>query len=243
MLVKEKISDDIYIFSKYLENVGITVNSYLVLDDKISLVETGTESFGREVIPELEKIVDLSEISYIFVTHEHLDHIGGLPEIISEAYNAKIVAHELVNVHIAFLGVYGRTHVVTGGESIPIGSRYIRIHYAPVETKGYIYFELLPDNIIFSGDVFGQLSLERHEVISTIDNESLIRNIMDFHAGLRYNTEDIRKYFGELEKRKVNIIAPSHGSVIKDRAEDILRMVLSKRLERKESIWRKIFRF
>ena len=60
MIIKEKISDDIYIFSKYLKNVGITVNSFLILDDKVSLIETGTNSFAREAIPEIEKIIDPS---------------------------------------------------------------------------------------------------------------------------------------------------------------------------------------
>jgi len=46
MIIKEKISDD-NIFSKYLKNVGITVNSFLILDDKVSLIETGTNSFVR----------------------------------------------------------------------------------------------------------------------------------------------------------------------------------------------------
>lgn len=243
MIIKEKISKDVYIFSKYLKNVGITINSFLILDDQVSLVDTGTNSFAIEVIPELEEIIDLSDLSYIFITHEHLDHLGGLPKIISEAYNARIIAHELVNVHIAFLGIYGKTNVVNGGESIPLGSRYMRIHYAPVETKGNIYFELLPDKIIFSGDVFGQLSLGNYEVITSLDNESLVKNIMDFHHGLRYRVEEIKTYFGELQKKNINMIAPAHGSVIKDRVNEILLSVMShKPIEKRESIWRRIFK-
>ncbi len=87
------------------------------------------------------------------------------------------------------------------------------------------------------------MSLERYEVISSLDERSLINKITDFHDGLKFSQEDIKIYYGELIKKNINIIAPTHGSVITNRANNIVTAVINCKFKgKKESIWRRIFR-
>jgi flavorubredoxin len=197
MVEVHEISDGVYLFSQYLRENKISVASFLVLDEMPTIIETGTPYTAKNFIPEIEKIIPLEKISYIFVTHEHLDHLGGLPEYVSEANNARTVAHENIKAQLGFMGVVGKIVLTKGGEEISIGAKKIQIIHAPIETVGTVIFNLQPDGILFSGDYFGQLSNEEW-TLHTQPQEELLNKITELHQGLGYTQEDIKAYLSPL---------------------------------------------
>jgi glyoxylase-like metal-dependent hydrolase (beta-lactamase superfamily II) len=67
--------------------------AYLVLDDDITLIDTGNPGSGRvimQAVKELGRSAD--EIRHIVVTHSHIDHVGGLPEM-QKHIPAKTIVH------------------------------------------------------------------------------------------------------------------------------------------------------
>lgn len=242
MVEVHEISNGVYLLSLHLRENQISVASFLILDETPTLIETGTMHAAKNFTSEIEKIIPLEKISHIFITHEHLDHMGGLPEYISEAYNAKIVAHRFTKAQLGFMGVVGKTILTEGGETIPIGKRKIEIIHAPIETAGTIIFNLQPDGILFSGDYFGQLTEEKW-TLHTESTEKLLKKIAELHQGLGYTQQDIKTYLSPLRKTPLKTIAPSHGSIIQKDLKQVIEKTLKTNLKptEKSLLWSKIF--
>jgi flavorubredoxin len=227
-----EIADGVYAFSKFLKDNDISVSCFLILDEKPAIIETGTLGLARSFLKHMAELGPLDTTSHIFVTHEHQDHFGGLPEFISEAYNAKVIAHKAITAQLAFSGIVGRNVLVEGGEAIKLGKRSIQIYYTPIETKGNIIFLLEPDGILFTGDYFGQLTKESWSPYPRMPTNVFIHNIIAFHQALGYFQKDFIRYFAPLKKKSLNFIAPSHGSMIRESIPQIFEKVIKAKLRK-----------
>lgn len=74
-------------FHGYTTNRGATYNAYLIIDEKIALIDTVKAPFSRELLERISSIIDPSRIDYIISNHVEMDHSGrsagldgGLPE-------------------------------------------------------------------------------------------------------------------------------------------------------------------
>jgi len=75
----------------YTTNRGSTYNAYLILDEKVTLVDTVLGSFSRELIENIKEIIPLEKIDYIIANHVETDHSGALPEIMKLCPRAKVL--------------------------------------------------------------------------------------------------------------------------------------------------------
>lgn len=91
-----KISPSIYLIQQ-----ASGCNVYLVSNDDLALIDAGT-SGNLEAVEDYMERLDrkIEALSYIFLTHSHLDHISSAPEIADKA-GAKIFAHELDSPYIS----------------------------------------------------------------------------------------------------------------------------------------------
>src|SRR4030042_2029687 len=95
-----KITDSIYwvggidwdlrSFHGYLTQRGSTYNAYLILDEKITLIDTVKYYLVDEMLERISHVVDPSKIDYLISNHVEMDHSGGLPRIKEIAPNATI---------------------------------------------------------------------------------------------------------------------------------------------------------
>ena len=79
-------------FHGYSTNRGTTYNAFLVLADKITLIDTVKEPFKNEMVSRISSIINPGDISYIISNHSEMDHSGCLQEIIDTVNPEKVFA-------------------------------------------------------------------------------------------------------------------------------------------------------
>lgn len=67
-------------FHGYSTPHGSTYNSYLIMDEKITLVDGVKHYLTHEQIERIKSVTDFSKIHYIVVNHVEMDHSGSLPQ-------------------------------------------------------------------------------------------------------------------------------------------------------------------
>ena len=78
-------------FHGYATPHGSTYNSYLIMDEKITLVDGVKSYMSQEMTERVKSVVDFSQISYVVVNHVEMDHSGNIPEIMKLAPQAVII--------------------------------------------------------------------------------------------------------------------------------------------------------
>ena len=73
---------DIKDFHGYSTYKGTTYNSYLILDDKITLFDTVKKPFKNDLLHNIYKVIDPSKIDYLVINHVEPDHSGSIPEMV-----------------------------------------------------------------------------------------------------------------------------------------------------------------
>ena len=74
----------------YSTKRGTTYNSYLIMDEKITLVDTVYGPFADEMLEKIKQITQPEKIDYIIANHVETDHSGALPKLLKLCPKAKI---------------------------------------------------------------------------------------------------------------------------------------------------------
>ncbi len=207
---------DIRNFHGYLTQRGSTYNAYLVIDEKVTLIDTVKEYLTEEMFERIEKIIDPSKIDYIVSNHVEMDHSGAIPAVMEKAPNATIIASPKgVQGLKEHFGDHYNYRAIKDGENISFGERSMTFILTPmIHWPDNMVAYMPEEKLLFSNDSFGQhlASSER------IDHEYPIDVIMEearkYYANivLPYSAQVQKalKLIGELD---VEMIAPSHGII------------------------------
>ena len=68
-------------FHGYSTDLGTTYNAFLIVDEKIALVDTVREGFAGELLENISRVVDPKSIDYVISNHTEMDHSGGLARV------------------------------------------------------------------------------------------------------------------------------------------------------------------
>ncbi|WP_304424803.1 FprA family A-type flavoprotein, partial [uncultured Adlercreutzia sp.] len=121
-------------FHGYTTERGSTYNAYLILDEKITLIDTCKRDFTDELIDRIADIVDPASIDYIVSNHVEMDHSGGLPAMAAIAPNATIITGTPKGV-AGLKAHYGDELNVQGvktGDTLNIGKRTLTFVQTPM---------------------------------------------------------------------------------------------------------------
>jgi len=155
-------------FHGYSTHQGTTYNAYLIMDEKVTLVDTVKGEFADQLIDKIGQIVDPKKIDHVISNHTEMDHSGGLPRVMHKVgeekplYCSKI-GHKNLSRH--FPQKWNYRPVEDGGE-LKIGKRTLTF----METRmlhwpDSMFTYAKEDKILFSSDAFGQhyAGLERFD--------------------------------------------------------------------------------
>lgn len=215
-------------FHGYTTNRGSTYGAYLIIDEKITLIDTVKAPFAKELIERISEIVDPSKIDYLISNHVEMDHSGAIPEVMKSMPNAKIVtiAGSGLKGLIAHYGSDFEYMPVKAGEILNIGKRNLAFVPTPMLHWPDNMVTYCPEEkILFSNDAFGQ-----HYASSTrFDDESDLGEV--YQEARKYYANILMPYASQMqktlpavEKLEIEIIAPSHGVIWRSHIKEIIEL-------------------
>ena len=146
-------------FHGYLTEAGTTYNAYLILDEKVTLIDTVKKEFADQLLANIAEIIDPKKVDYVVSNHTEPDHSGGLPRIMHKIGEGKPlycskVGHKSLPLHYREKWNF---QPVENGSTLNLGRRNLTF----LETRMLHWpdsmFTYCPeDKMLFSSDAFGQ---------------------------------------------------------------------------------------
>jgi len=155
-------------FHGYSTYRGTTYNAYLIVDDKITLIDSVKKEFADELIEKIGKIVDPKKIDYVVSNHTEMDHSGGLARVMHRIGEDKPLFCSKMgykNLRKHFAHKWNYSPVESGGE-LSLGRRTLTfLETRMLHWPDSMFSYLKEDRILFSSDAFGQhyAGLERFD--------------------------------------------------------------------------------
>lgn len=203
---------------EYSTHRGTTYNCYLIVDEKVALVDTVWGPFSQQMIENIKKIIDIKKIDYVIANHAEVDHSGGLPELMKLIPDATVVVSEKGNESIfKHYHENWKFKVVKSGESISLGKNNLVFVAAPMlHWPDSMFTYLTGKNILMPNDAFGMHYASSGRFNDEVDMIEVYQEAIKFYANILTPFSDlvIRK-IEEFKKLNipVDIIAPSHGII------------------------------
>lgn len=216
----------------YSTHRGTTYNSYLVVDDKVTLVDTVYEPFAGEMIDRIREIIDPSKIDYIIANHVETDHSSAIAEVLKLAPKAKIygTARCKAGLQKHYFGNWDFQIVKTGDE-LNVGSRSLRFIEAPMlhwPDSMFTYIE--KDELLMPNDAFGQHLASSFRYDDEVDQHILMEEARKYYANILWPMSSlVIKKIEEIVNMglKIKMIAPSHGIIWRKDPMKIVQAYLS----------------
>ena len=210
-----------------IEREGVSYNAYLINDEKKAIIDLSKAFKTDEFFDHIAEIVDLSEIDYVVINHMEPDHTGVLRTLRKIAPDAIILGSAKTKAMLeSFYGVTENVRVVEDGETLSLGRRTLQFFSTPfVHWPETMMTYETTHRILFSCDAFGGYGALRGAIF---DDEC--KNL-DFYQkeALRYYVNIVAKFskpvlkaIEKLADVPVEIIAPSHGLIWRERPERIV---------------------
>ncbi len=191
---------------------GTSYNAYLIMDEKVALVDTAEPYKWEELKRNIEEM-GIEKIDYIISNHAEQDHSGCLPFLLEEFPEAKIVTNEKCKqfemdlLHIP----EEKFMVVKEGDVLSLGNKTLEFIMTPwVHWPETMSTYLREDKIMFTCDFFGSHVATSHAFARDYDRI--------YHEAKRYYAEImmpfrsfIERNIKKIESKEIKIIAPSHG--------------------------------
>ena len=222
-----KISDNVYWvgavdwdirnFHGYSTDRGTTYNAYLIMAEKVTLVDAVKAPFREELLARIRSVIEPEKIDYIISNHSEMDHTGCLPAMIDIIKPEKIFASKKgVEALDAHFGLKEITAVDDGGE-IDLGNMKVtcletRLLHWPDSMVSY----LAEDKVLFSQDGFGMHLASNERFDDELDDYVLYHEASKYFANILLLYSHIAgKVIKRIEESgfEIETIAPDHGPV------------------------------
>ncbi len=206
---------------------GVSYNSYLLMDEKVMLVDTVKDLSLDGYLKRLERLLGPDRpIDYLAINHMEPDHSGGVPVLRRMFPNMKIVGNKKTAEFLKHLyGIEDNIHIVNDGDELSLGKRKLRFFLTPMVhwPETMMTYETR-DRILFSGDAFGGFGCLEGGIF---DDQVHIEYFKD--EILRYFSNIVAKYSPMVQKAiqrlgslNVKVIAATHGPIWRTRPEHII---------------------
>lgn len=212
-------------FHGYTTNRGATYGAYLILDEKITLIDTVKSTFSEELLERIRDIVDPAKIDYIIANHVEMDHSGSIPEMMKACPHATIITSGPSGVKglTAHYGAYPY-QAIKGGDTISLGKRTLSFILTPMLHWPDNMVTYCPEEkILFSNDAFGQHFASSQRFDDEVDLPVVMQEAKKYFGNIiMCYGKQAQSAWNIVRELDPDIIAPAHGVIWRSHVKDIL---------------------
>ena len=205
-------------FHGYSTPLGTSYNAFLIVDEKVALVDTVKDSFADQLLANISEIIDPRKIDVVISNHTEMDHSGSLPRIMHRIgedkplYCSKMGAKNLAK-HFSQQWNY---HAVKDGEELSLGRRTLTfLETRMLHWPDNMFTYVKEDKILFSSDAFGQ-HYAGFEKFDDVVGEAIMPHAQKYYANILMlyapQTLKLMDRVADLGL-EFNMICPDHGII------------------------------
>ena len=201
--------------SQYIVPNGVSYNSYLILDEKIAVMDTVDARKTKEWFDNLDKELKGRVPDYLIVSHLEPDHSANI-QLFTEKYKeAKLVLSAKAKVMLPqFFNIEGlneRCIVVKEGEELDLGNHHLKFIMAPMVHWPEVMVEYeTTEKILFSADGFGKFGALSHDEDWACEARRYYFNIVGKYGA------PVQALLKKASTLDIKMICPLHGPILKD---------------------------
>ncbi|MCL3779291.1 FprA family A-type flavoprotein [Prolixibacteraceae bacterium JC049] len=196
---------------------GMAYNSYLIVDEKVALVDTVERNFIDDYLDNIDNILEGRKVDYLIINHMEPDHSGAIRAIVSRYPEITLVGNKKTFPMLSnYYQIKDNTLEVAEGDELKLGNHTLQFYMTPMVhwPETMVTYEV-SNQILFSADAFGSFGALDGGIFDDELN-------LDFYEEemMRYFTNIVGKYcphtqraLKKLEGLSIKMIAATHGPV------------------------------
>lgn len=207
---------DIELFeSQYVVPNGMTYNSYLIMDEKITIMDTADKRRTDEWFAKLDAALDGKTPDYLVVSHMEPDHAANIANVVKKYPAIKVVGNAKTFTYIDQffdIDLSDNKVVVKDGEELNLGSHTLKFVFAPMVHWPEVMMSYeLSEKVLFSADGFGTFgTIDGQEEDWACEARRYYFNIVGKYGA---NVQAVLKKAAALD---IKVICPLHGPVLNE---------------------------
>lgn len=200
--------------AQYTVPNGISYNSYVIIDEKIAIMDSVDAAFTEEWLSNIKKVLGKRDPDFLIVQHMEPDHSANIFNFLKEYPKARVVASaKAFNMMRGFFGTDfpDRQIAVGEGDTLNLGKKTLSFITAPmVHWPEVIMTYDGSEKILFSADGFGKFG-----ALDT--DEDWVDEARRYYIGIvgKYGTQ-VQNLLKKAAKLDIEMICPLHGPVLKE---------------------------
>lgn len=236
MQVAQQIKPDVYWvgaldwnerhFHGYTTEKGITYNAYLIVDEKVTLIDTVKEKFHGELLQRVSSVIDPAKIDVVITNHVEMDHSGSLPLVAQACPNATFYCSTKAVGELAkhYQGAGIDFQPVKTGDTLNIGKRTLTFVETPmVHWPDNMVTYCREDSVLFSNDAFGQFIATSKRFDDEVHLDTVLSCAKKYFANIiTPYAKQAAKAVEAVRALDLELICPAHGVIWRSNVGKIL---------------------
>ena len=201
--------------SQYIVPNGISYNSYLIMDEKIAIMDTADKRKSEEWFANLEEGLEGRTPDYLIVQHMEPDHAGNIATLLAKYPDLQVAASakaiQMMPQFFEDTCFEGRTISVKEGDTLNLGEHTLQFFMAPmVHWPEVMVTYDQTDKVLFSADGFGKFGALAHEEDWACEARRYYFNICG-----KYGPQ-VKALLKKAATLDITCICPLHGPILKE---------------------------
>ncbi len=209
---------------------GMSYNSYVILDDKVAVMDTVDQHFTRAWLDNLEKVLQGRTPDYLIIQHMEPDHSANIAEFLKVYPEAVVVssAPAFTMMRNLFGEDYkSRGMIIKEGDSLVLGKHTLQFVAAPMVhwPEVMVTYDTY-DKVLFSADGFGKFgAVEAENAVEAASLEKWVDEARRYYIGIcgRFGVQ-VQALLKKAAKLDIQMICPLHGPVLTENLGEYIKL-------------------